>query len=545
MRISYCIRRVKFFLLFIGIIIIVILLLEFFSLLSAYLIEKFLSYKYQGYRFQIKGCKYFPFQGITLVGVNIVKNGNKILKAEKVIIGNFEGNIQLILTSAYFSPRIFKLLSSDSGKEKVKSLNVVINNSYIGRDFKITNGFIFIEPKRVNFFILASYKMFDFNFKGLFSKEEGFLWLDSPSLNIKTFGVYFPNQGNFNGRVIFKQRLYPLSFAVTTSPNIVIRDITIDGLKIKGPLKLKDVNNITSSWQFNSGRLNLQGELSFQNSPQQAKLYLKLDKTNILGIELLTNIACQYLKSDKVLELETVGSVVNARPFPELCMRLKFLSSGISIENLKYQAGFTLTGFWHYSSGLNFKGKFDNFSLSELLNIFFPQYQRVLSLTGINGRLLYFAFQDSRFTELYWEIPSGKIGDINFTAGRLHLIGNTKILEFINSQLIVNNTPYALEGKVDFSQFPSSEMWKDVYLVSVSPTIAWGKFGLEKNLEEKRISLGTKLSDIVRLDYNVEFSDEGEYNKNEVSLEIKGTPNLKLRLRGNEEIMGVEKKVEF
>ncbi len=544
MRISYCIRRVKFFLFFIGIIIIVISLLEFFSHVSAYLVEKFLNHKYQGYRFQVKECKYFPFQGITLLGVNVVRNGNSILKAEKVIVSNFKDDVQLTLTSASFSPRIFKLISSNSVKGKVKSLKVVINNSYMGEDLKIPNGFIFIGPKGINFYILASYKMFDFNLEGLFSRQ-GLLWLDSPSLNIKTFGVYFPNQGNFNGRVIFRQRLYPLSFAVTTSPSIVIRDITIDGLKIKGPLKLKDVNNITSSWQFNSGRLNLQGELSFQNHPQKAKLYLKLDKTNILGIELLTNIACQYLKFDKTLELKTVGSVVNAKPFPELVIRLKFLSSGISIENLKYQAGFTLTGFWHYGGGLNLRGEFDNFSLSELLYIFFPQYQRVLSLAGINGRLLYFTFQNSRFTELYWEIPSGKIGDINFTTGRLHLIGNTSVLEFVNSQLVVNDTPYALEGNVDFSQFPSRDMWKDVYLVSVSPTVAWRKFGLERDIEGNRISLGTKLSDIVRLDYNVEFSDEGDYNKNEVSLEIKGTPNLKLRLRGNEEIMGVEKKVEF
>jgi hypothetical protein len=545
MRISYHNRRIKILFVFILFIILIISLFEIVSRFSANIVEKFLHHRYRAFSFQISKCKYVPFKGLTLLGVGVKKGGQMILEAEKIILNRvFQERVILELVSVRFSPGVFKFLPLGSGSGSDKAWDIFINGGYVGKDLRISDGFISLKSGKINFSLNANYRFWDLNFKGYFANQ-GIFALTSSGLKANALGIYLPDDGRFNGRLEFKEKTYPLSFILQTSPEIIIEDIAINGFKIRGPLKLTQLNNLITEWSLNIGNLNLGGKLQFENRPRESQLCLRVDKTKISGIELLTNIYCTYFKPERILELKTVGSVVNLKPFPELSVRMRFLPQGVSVEDLQYQAGFTLSGFLSYSGELTLEGKFDNFSLSELLDVFFPRYQRVLSLSGINGQLLYFSFDSSRVTELYWEIPEGKVGDIDFTEGKLHLVGKGSSLEFIDSQLMVNQTPYILEGKVDFSKFPSSEMWKNVYLVSSSPAVPFGKLGFERNFEERRISLGAKLSEMVRLDYNVEFSEQGDYNKNEVSLEIKGTPNLKLRLRGDEEIMGVEKKIEF
>jgi len=545
MRISYHNRRIKILFIFILIIIVVLSLIEIGSRFSADVLEKVLNREYQGYKFQIRKCKYIPFKGLILLDVHIKKHNQRMVKAEKIVLNQLtKKRLVVELVSVHFGSGFLNFFPLGTRSKSARALDISIDEGYIGNEFRIRRGFISLNRGRANFLLDANYKFWDLNFSGYFARE-GFLMLKSSAFKMRAFGIYFPDSGKFNGKLVFRDRICPLSFTAIMSPELIIQDVSINGFKIRGPLRLQQMNNLESDWEFNSEDLNIKGKLQFENYPRKSLLCLRMEKFNISDIELLTNIYCTYFKSGKILELKTVGSVVNRKPFPEVSVKLRFLPRGVLIEYLKYEAGFNLTGFWGYSGELSLDGKFNEFSLSELLYIFLPRYQRVLSLSGITGRVVYFSFDDTKFAELYWEIPRGKIGDINFNDGKLHLVGKSSVMEFINSQLIVNDVPYFLEGKVDFSKFPSSETWKDVYLVGTPSTIPWGKLNLERHSEEKRISLGTKLSDIVRLDYNVEFSEQGDYNKNEVSLEIKGTPNLKLRLRGDEEIMGVEKKIEF
>ncbi|OQX83860.1 MAG: hypothetical protein B6D53_01405 [Candidatus Omnitrophica bacterium 4484_49] len=493
MRISYHNRRIKILFIFILIIIVVLSLIEIGSRFSADVLEKVLNREYQGYKFQIRKCKYIPFKGLILLDVHIKKDNQRMVKAEKIVLNQLtKKRLVVELVSVHFGSGFLNFFPLGTRSKSARALDISIDEGYIGNEFRIRRGFISLNRGRANFLLDANYKFWDLNFSGYFARE-GFLMLKSSAFKMRAFGIYFPDSGKFNGKLVFRDRICPLSFTAIMSPELIIQDISINGFKIRGPLRLQQMNNLESDWEFNSEDLNIKGKLQFENYPRKSLLCLRMDL----------------------------------------------------IEYLKYEAGFNLTGFWGYSGELSLDGKFNEFSLSELLYIFLPRYQRVLSLSGITGRVVYFSFDDTKFAELYWEIPRGKIGDINFNDGKLHLVGKSSVMEFINSQLIVNDVPYFLEGKVDFSKFPSSETWKDVYLVGTPSTIPWGKLNLERHSEEKRISLGTKLSDIVRLDYNVEFSEQGDYNKNEVSLEIKGTPNLKLRLRGDEEIMGVEKKIEF
>jgi hypothetical protein len=102
-----------------------------------------------------------------------------------------------------------------------------------------------------------------------------------------------------------------------------------------------------------------------------------------------------------------------------------------------------------------------------------------------------------------------------------------------------------LEGKLELSEFPQPEMFRQVKLVPLSPHAFWESYSYEEIFGSRKLSLVTKLKKNVKLDYNVEFLEDENYNKGEITLEIEGRPSLQLRLRDEEEIMGLEKSFKF
>jgi hypothetical protein len=466
------------------------------------------------------------------------KNGSMVIK-----IDNASLDIGLIGSLAVLSPGA---AGSKSGAFKIKISNVDI--FYQDKTVNISKGFVFWNNNGFHWDLGLNCYGLSFDAKGFRPFKEEFCFFDLKSKFIEAgiAGKYDFNKGELESLVNFKDNIYDLGVKMAQDKGVFcIESISLGSLLIYNPKTVKTERELGFDWTVEDSALDAAGICSFRNEEERIHLYIKVLNSKFASHELITNLYIDYVLDQKKLLFKSVGSVFNKMPFPELSFSIALSDSGIVLKDFDYEGGAVFSGYFDYNMNYGVKGRFDNFDLHHMMTITMPLYARYLSVSRIDGNFSYFSHDGAGFTDIILKLQKGIIMDITFDSGKIHLIGNSNILEFLNSELVVDGMPLRFEGNVDISQFPAADMWKEVFLTPVSSSHPFGRSFFEDRFGDKKMSLGAKLKDNVRLDYNVEFSADQNYNKNEISLEITGSPYLKLRLKEGEEIMGVERKIKF
>ncbi|MDP8233629.1 MAG: hypothetical protein P9M06_02355 [Candidatus Saelkia tenebricola] len=436
---------------------------------------------------------------------------------------------------------------SKAGSVKIGLKNVELKS----RDsslFKIEKGFILLGKNEVNWDMRMNYKFISIDSKGFvsLSNKTCLFFFDADSLSVSLMGEYDFNTQVINSKLFFKGKPYVLSTDLLFDRgSIALKDIIFEKFLIPGPINATVLGGIASNWSIQGTENVSRGDFGFEDKENHLKFYLRVLKAHLGNYELITNLYLDYVKTERALSFHSRGTVLNNQPFPELDFAIKFLDEGVLLENFNYQGGLSLSGYWDYGVVLTGKCKFENFDIYKLIKLITPLYSRYFNVASINGEASYFSYNATKLAKLSLELSEGRIWDVVFDSGRIELIGNSKILEFVDSELVIDGESLMFEGYMDISKFPDADMWKDVFLVPGSSSLLWNKADFEDSFGGRKLSLGANLKENVKLDYNVEFSDQENYNKNEISLKIIGKQNLKLRLREDEEIMGIEKTIEF
>ncbi|MDP8253497.1 MAG: hypothetical protein P9X27_03750 [Candidatus Kaelpia aquatica] len=417
-----------------------------------------------------------------------------------------------------------------------------------GKTINIDHGSISSGKNGVHWDLRFTYQGLNLNARGYASLERELCFFNFTSEFMKTVlvGEYDLKRKILRGGVFFRGDFYRLGAKALSEHGVLsLIDVSLGPLSIPGPIELNLNKGLSFNWAIQGGSLDASGFLDFKSEEDRLRFYVKVLKAQFGEYELITNSYIDYLIDENSLVFDSVGTVLNKMPFSEISFKAALTDRGVVLERFGYEGGISLSGYCDYNLNHSIQGEFNDFNLHEMMTVVMPLYARYLSVPKINGEFNYFFYDDTRFTDVALELGEGRIIDVVFESGRVHLMGNSNILEFVNSELVIDGMRLAFEGNVDIAEFPTTAMWEDVFLVPISTSYPFGDISFEDRFGDRKMSLGAKLKENVRLDYNVEFSADENYNKNEVSLEIIGIPNLKLRLKDNEEIMGVEKNIKF
>ncbi len=498
-------------------------------------------------------CGFSFKNGIVLKGFSLI-NKEKEISAKSLAFKKDGESITVKIEGAAGDIHFFQglMLHEENNALKAVSVEVYLRDIKLkvkNKDFlKIEKGFIFLDRNGINWDLRTKYKLTDVDLKGYasLSNKVCLFSFDVDSLKLFLTGEYDFNTKTINSKLFSRSRTYNLSAnLVLEQGNIVLKNIMFEKFLIPGPIDLNVKDGITSEWSVRGAESIFRGDFGFEDKGDTLTFYIRVLKAHLDNYELVTNFYLDYAKAEKTLKFNSRGTVLNNQPFPELSFSTKFLDTGILIENFKYQGGVNLSGYWDYGSTLSCKCRFEKFDIYKLIKLITPLYSRYFDVTSINGEADYSSRQGIKRVKLLLDLSAGRIWDVIFESGRVQLVGDSNMLEFVNSELVVDGDSLKFEGKMDISKFPDADMWRGVFLVPGSSSLLWDKASFEDSFGKRKLSLGAKLKENVKLDYNVEFSDQENYNRNEVSLEIIGKQNFKLRLREDEEIMGVEKKIEF
>ncbi len=540
-----------------------------FVLVLIFIVSNILSYVFSSFIFpklvknirvldnldvRVKRCNFSFNEGIILKRFSL-KGETSEIKAREI---TFKKQAKVINVSFYSATMDISLLGfllsnfgggSETGeltaKCYLKDVKLKINEkSFID----VEEGYLLFEKGNISWNLHLSRELLPLTFQGFASAalKSAFFLTSVEFLNFSIAGAYNWEEDKLDSKIFTKDKIYNfISIVKLTDSDIYVSDIVLGNFKIEGPLTFNLSDKISSPWSFKSNDSKAEGVFYIQADEENIGIDFKVLKAHLKDFELVTNFYIAFAKEEKMLKLHTLGSVVNNKPFPELDVSIKFLKEGVLIEDFNYQGGVRFSANIDKNLNLNLKGEFSDFNVQEIIDLITPIYSRNFYINRINGNISLFFNNGIKIYDISLLLPEGRIWNFSFQKGKLHLIGTSKILEFVNSELVINNAHMAIEGKVNISSFPNRQMFEEIYLVPVSSKLAWGDTSFEERFGERKYSLGTKLNDNVRLDYNVNFTEGDNYNNNEFSLEIEGKQNLKLRMREDEEIMGVEKKIEF
>ncbi|MDP8216910.1 MAG: hypothetical protein P9L98_06335 [Candidatus Kaelpia imicola] len=491
--------------------------------------------------------------GVILKDISISR-GDKNLIIPSFAIKKENDFISIKIKKALLNLDLLKSLiaiSASSSASNIASFKIRLDDVGFlsqGKAMNIDHGFILFNENGVHWDLRFDYQGLNFNTRGYISleKELCFFNFDSEFTKTVLVGEYDLKRKMLRGGFFFKGEFYRLGAKILREHEALsLIDISLGPLSIPGPVELEFSKGLSFNWAIEGNSLDISGFFDFKSEEDRLRFYIKILKAQIGEYELITNSYIDYLADERVLLFDSVGTVLNKMPFPEISFKAVLMDKRIVLERFDYKGGISLNGYCDYNLNHSIQGEFNNFDLHEIMIVVMPLYTRYLSVPMIDGRFNYFFYDDTRFTDIILELGKGRIMDVAFESGRVHLIGNSNILEFVNSELVIDNMPLSFEGNIDIAKFPTTAMWEDVFLVPISTSYPFGDVFFEDRFGDRKMSLGAKLKENVRLDYNVEFSADENYNKNEVSLEIIGKPNLKLRLKNDEEIMGVEKNIKF
>lgn len=320
-----------------------------------------------------------------------------------------------------------------------------------------------------------------------------------------------------------------------------------DGLTIQdmqGSLNGSAEQTITFSGQLNQEQCS--GTFHFN--------HFKFDKFDILTNLVLTlnKTTDSYDQNPKIrATLKTYGTVINHQPFSELNASLEVKDTNLRVFSFSIGKGYDLRGIvnlnppYNADLSLNFHQAEPNELIAQLFpaeNFRQPDFSGVLNgLIKISGPL------ERPNIEGYLEAKQGRIGELDFLWANMNIKGRYPRVLISDSRICREEGSFIVEGEMDISEFK-----KENFNINIEPEK--GIFWQGWDVTRKRANQ-VHVSKNIAEDFKVTFdsfmknktANPHDDEKSELALEykIQGNQLLKLRLREEEEIVGIERRIRF
>lgn len=271
--------------------------------------------------------------------------------------------------------------------------------------------------------------------------------------------------------------------------------------------------------------------------------------------------------------------MLNNRPFPELNSSFEIRDSKLRIltfnlgDNYNLRGIVNLTPPFHADVSLNFYQA----ALSEFISQFTPLEKD--SLTGVsfpekpdfsgllNGLIKITGALSQPKVEGYLEAKHGHIGDLDFVSANINIKGRYPKILIVDSRICREEDTFFMEGEIDFTDLPrpfyfrgdttkqkGRGLEKRNFLdlrVKADKGIFWQGWDITRR-RDNHVHMSKSIADDLKVTFDTIMMDETSLGFqdnyiNELGLEcqIFGDKLLKLRLKRDEEILGVERRIKF
>ncbi|MFC1698373.1 hypothetical protein ACFL1I_00245 [Candidatus Omnitrophota bacterium] len=306
--------------------------------------------------------------------------------------------------------------------------------------------------------------------------------------------------------------------------------------------------------------LQVDGELSENN----LSLTTSLDHLKLGHADILTNLVLDLSRSadsDNKIRgtLKTYGSVFNNRPFPEMSSSFEIHDQKLRIFDFRLGDNYNLRGIVNLSVpvtadlSLNFYQAELNELLLRLTDA--PQLQGEFNakeqsqFSGlINGLIKITGNLQAPEVEGYLEAKDGHFGDLYFISADINIKGRFPKIIFEDSRIFREDDSFVMDGELDFSILEQ----QDFVELNFEPNkgMIWQGWDITRRREDQlRMSKGVAEDIKITFDTYMEV-DQEDYEDNytnEFGIEYKvfGDKLIKLRIKKDEGILGLERRMKF
>lgn len=302
-------------------------------------------------------------------------------------------------------------------------------------------------------------------------------------------------------------------------------------------------------------------------SQNRLSLTVNLEHLKFGNFDVLTNLALTLVKKTGLQSkaqkfsgmLKTYGSVLNNRPFPEVSAYFEAGDEKLRILSFSLGDSYDLRGVVNLSSPFeaDLSLNFYEAAMDELIARLQPSEEPDFSGL-LNGWIRITGELARPKVEGYLEAKDGHLGDLNFVSADIHLKGRYPTILIADSRICREEDYFIMEGEMDFTNLENRN-FMDLRF-SADKGMLWQGWDITRSAED-RVHMSKSIADDFRVTFDT-FTQplgagagymEGDIQgfadpyTNELGLEYRvfGDKLLKLRLKKEEEILGVERRIKF
>jgi hypothetical protein len=304
--------------------------------------------------------------------------------------------------------------------------------------------------------------------------------------------------------------------------------------------------------------LKICGELS----PEHLSMTANLEHLKFGDFDLLTNCV---LTLDRELKLQdessrisgsfkTYGSVLTERPLPELNSSFEISDSKLRIFSCSLGDNYDLRGVVSLNSPLNadLSLNFYQAAPNELVPQFCPGAEKPDFSGLVNGLIKITGELARPKIDGYLEAVQGHLGELDFVSADINIRGRYPKISIVDSRICREQDSFILEGEIDLGNGKLEGREPVEVEVKADKAMFWQGWDITSP-GDNQVHMSKNLAN----DFKVTFdsfvgnediaSSSGNNYTNELGLECKvlGNKVLRLRLKEEEEILGVERRVRF
>lgn len=311
--------------------------------------------------------------------------------------------------------------------------------------------------------------------------------------------------------------------------------------------------DIRATLKDNLNKLKFYGEFS----QDRLSLTANLEHLKIKNFDILTNLSLScnkkfdlYNKAPKISgSLKTYGSVLNSRPFPELNSSFEIQDNKLRILTFSLGDSYDLRGIVSLSAPNNCDLSLNFYQAAphELIWLFSSKGEQ--DFAGLVNGLIKVTGELARpKVEGYLEVRDGYIGKLDFVSADINIKGRYPRILIVDSRVRREKGFFIMEGEIDFADLEGQD-FLDIKF-KADKGILWQGWDITR-MRDNQVHMSKSITDEFKITFDAFMEDETRaYNDNypnELGLEYRifGDKLLKLRLRRQEEILGLERRIKF
>jgi hypothetical protein len=304
------------------------------------------------------------------------------------------------------------------------------------------------------------------------------------------------------------------------------------------------------------------GELSANNFSFVAHLeHIKIGK-----FDLLTNLALTCSRkldfSDQRQKLggtlKTYGSVLNHRPFPELNSSFEIQEGKLRVLSFTLGDNYDLRGIVNLSAPYNadLSLNFHQAELNEILHKFKPPLEedrkisssKQIDFSGlVNGLIKITGPLNKPEVQGYLEVQDGHLGDLEFVSADINIKGRYPRILIVDSPIRREEDFFIMEGEIDFT----ASGWQNSLELKFKAEkgMLWQGWDITRR-RQNQVHMSKNITDDFKVTFDMHdeirgFADDNSQNELGLEYKVFGDKLLKLRLKKEEEVLGVEQRFKF